>query len=126
MGKLLKSTILLVFAIMLSFAGITGNEWNNITHAELDGKVAKQSQSNIFQSKQIKYLLINRTSEIAVSPVNNPSAPNPKPLRFYFLNDLYSIEYRIQRMVTLYLSQSKDICCSLASNDIIYPFHYFW
>ena len=126
MGNLLKSTVLLGFAIMLSFAGVNGKEWNSSTRAALDSRVTEKAQSNVSQRKQIKYQLINRNSEIVVSPVNNSSAPNPKNPRLEFQIVSYSIEHRIQCLIAKYLSQSKDICCSLASNDIIYPFHYFW
>lgn len=124
MGNLPKSALLLLFAVVLSFAGIGEGVCAGVAQTEPEGIAGKNFQQQFSQGEHIKYQLLH--SEHVVSPVNSQSAPHPNNRSIGLLNVSYLIEHRLQDIATQYLLHAKDICCSLSGNDIIFPFHYFW
>lgn len=126
MGKSFNAALLLILSILLSFASIGEGVCNSVTHPDLEGVGEAGSQSSLSQGEQIKFQFLNRSGEHVVGPVNNLPAPPTKKENVDFSGVAHSIEQRVQHIATQYLLHAKEICVSLAGNDIIFPFHYFW
>ncbi|MHC2992269.1 hypothetical protein OB13_11960 [Pontibacter sp. HJ8] len=126
MGNLSRSCLLLLLAFLLSFAGGLGDGFCvGIPQTASVGIGEDDPRSSLSQSGQNKFKFLDRSGDSFVSPVNQLPAPNSNNI-LGFVNSWHSTECRIQGIATQYLLQSKAICLSLASSDIIFPFHYFW
>ena len=126
MGTCFQSTLLTLLAVCLTFAGVGPGSFSSATHAVSAGKGKDHFQASYFQSEQLAFDFLHRGSETVVSPVDYQPAPNIKASRIACLSMQASIENSILSKITQYLFYARDICCSLAGSDIIFPFHYFW
>ncbi len=126
MGICFQSTLLTLLAVCLTFAGVGPGGFCSATHAVSAGKGKEQVQASYSRSEQLTYDFLHRSSETVVSPVDYQPAPNNKGARFACFSTHTSIENSIRSKATQYLFYARDICCSLAGRDIIFPFHYFW
>ncbi|TXK45894.1 hypothetical protein FVR03_11345 [Pontibacter qinzhouensis] len=126
MGNFAKSVLLLFFAFLLPWAeemegagadtaqAIAGNTGEQVISASVAGNELQKVQFS------------PRPAESFVSAPNTPAAPGAKAQWSGLLGASPALEHYLCHLTRQYLARASGICLSLASCDIIFPFHYFW
>lgn len=125
MGKLFKYALLL-FVVLLSFAGNAEAISKAMPQEELTEAGKNDGYSSLTQSEQIRFQFLNRSGEHLTGSVNNSPVPPSKNNYSEFTYSGEAIEHLLQYNVRFCLLQNKILSLSLTSIDIIFPFHHFW
>ncbi|WP_439882692.1 hypothetical protein ACSX1A_05875 [Pontibacter sp. MBLB2868] len=126
MGNLLKSSLLLLFTTMLSFASIQEVACKDIYQASAEKKGTQAAETSFSQSEQVKFLFSHKADELQVAPINQTPAPNAKDQAFGFLNAFYALEFCRHSLASQYLAHTGSFCQGLSGYSLIFPFQYFW
>ncbi|QCR21409.1 hypothetical protein [Pontibacter sp. SGAir0037] len=126
MNSPLKSAVLLLFALMLAFAGIGEGMGMPATPAASLALEQEEGHPHVFQGEQTKSQLLHKSGWDYVSTGDNLPVPVSKGHSNYLLNLSHALEHTMQCQAMQYLFQSKRFSLSLSGSDIIFPFHYFW
>ena len=120
----LSRTIIISFAIILLYTGISRDYYNGLLNSNC--KNADTEHALLYASENINSLYyLHRPGENLVNFANNLLFSNLKNFSNVADGNSYTFELRIINSIHRYYTYSKIIHLSLPIQLIIFPFHFF-
>lgn len=116
----------IILAIMLALASISRDHGVPLLKTIVQDAEGEYHTPYFSEKNLNDVYSTHRPSELVVNPVNSLPVPGSKIQAGDFLGASFSLELRVQAIVSDYLAYAKRVCPSLRVAVIIFPFHYFW